>query len=438
MSINNLYSESSSLLYLPSVFQFIQNCGKDFVTDHLLSIYIDYLVEFQKEYSEDVESLMNEKISYDNNSSEVNHLIKNYYQYISGNMSILDSNGDIILYKYLNDKSEITAIKNFVISRLTKYTKDSGFVFCHNIQLNNEEYDIIYNNISNRFNFSDKEIHERIKEWGLLTKTYSIVRQNEPGKNLGPKLANQSFFTNDELFFIKSLISTFSLSKSEQLYKDEEGTVMVDVESIKEEDEYYLIPIFKLFTNLGIINSLKFPEFVDALKNKEIEMPSLEVYSYTLQEIEQAYIIQFNEFQKQQLENNEPIKNIEAATMIKKELCQLREGSIKNILNQLVQENWIYKDPSKQYRPTIKFQLEFEKYFDSNINCRFCNQRIITHQGVICKNCKECGICLDCSYSYLQKNKLGLNRKDNSVVDGKWCPECSEPWRKSEHVTMII
>lgn len=424
--------------YLSSILSVLQHSSNGFMNDYLLTLYIDYLMKIQGETHDSIESLLNMKSNQNNHLSQ-NYIVENYYQYIFGGKSILNSNGDVIEHKYFNNKDELAHMKNTVVSKLEVYFKSNGYDFCISQQMNCQEYNILYNNISNKFNFSDQEIQEKIKAWGNITKTYVTFIKNEPGKNLGSKLAYQSTFSNHELFFIKSLVATFSSPKNDQLYGEYEGGVMVEVEAIQEEDEYYLITVFKLLTNLAIIEHMKFPEFIDALKNKDITMPSLEVYSYTLEEIEQSYSNQYKEFQQQQLqENAEENNESEEPNTKKDEIYQLRLGSIKAVLNQLVQQQWFYRDPSKQYRTTVRFQMEFDSYFDSSVNCRFCKKKVVTHQGVICKECRECGICLDCTYSFLKKNKLGLNKKDNSIVDGKWCPGCSAPWREENDISMFI
>lgn len=424
--------------YLSTILGFIQHTSNGFINDYLLTLYVDYLTKMRGETENSVESLMNMKPNRHSYVSE-NYLVENYYQYIYGGKSILNSNGDVIENKYLSNKDDLAHMKNNIVSKLELHFRANGYDFCVSHQMNCQEYNILYNSISNKFNFSDQEINEKIKSWGNITKIYVAFIKNEPGKHLGSKLAYQSAFSNHELFFIKSLVATFSSPKNDQLYREYEGGIMVDVESIREEDEYYLIAVFKLLTNLAIIEHMKFPEFIDALKNKEIDMPTLQVCSYTLKEVEQSYVNQYKEFQQQQLqENSEHNSAVGEPNTKKDEIYQLRLGSIKAILDQLVQQQWFYRDPSKQYRTTVKFQMEFGSYFDCGVNCRFCKKKVATHQGIICKECRECGVCLDCTYSFLKKNKLGLNKNDNSIVDGKWCPGCSAPWREENDICMVI
>ncbi|XBW35688.1 hypothetical protein QEN19_001259 [Hanseniaspora menglaensis] len=435
-SLNKIFQHSGSILSF--LIQWIQISAGESFNDHLLMLNLDCLISFYNKNIDSISNLMDENLGEQNDYTE-NYLIDRYYKYIHAHSSILDSSGNVITSNFNTNIDDLLTIKNDLISKLESHFKECGYDFFITNQINNKDYNTIYNSIANTHNFTDKVIHSKIQQWGNVSKIYSVIKQTQPGKFLGTKLAYQSSFSNHELFFIKTLVNTFSLSKNELLYKDYDGEISINIESIKENDDFYLIPIFKLLTNLEIIEELTFHKFLDSIRAKTIKIPFVEFYSYTLQEINQAYINQYSEFQKEELgTNNENNKDHIGSETIKEEINQIRESSIISLLEQLIQQNWVYKDPSNQYRPTLMVQLEFDAYFENSIICKFCKKKVIAHQGVVCKSCKKCALCLDCSYSFISKNKRGLNKKDKNVVDGKWCPECSEYWRTEDDLIFII
>lgn len=426
--------ESLTFLTVHEVIEYITTSSIDSINDILLNLLIKN-IQVKRKYisnTDNLEKVINMGSHANFDQHIVDHLqkydfIDNYYKYIVTDECILDRNGNLKVRPVKDSK-----MKSHCISILNSWAQGLEMDLKVVNTTNSEEYQLVYLNIANQFpTFNDEKINDVIDSWGNLKKSYHLTKTREPGMNLSLKLASQSEFNKNEIFFIKAISEIFSKPKESTVYSIRDCN-LTKVDLLNSESDMFLIGLYKLYYNMELIDkSISYMKFVHLLKGEQVALGLLKRFDYMIDEIQSAYNINYDYYKENDMPTPDPNEN----TYVE-EVQRLNQNEIKKLLDILIQQKWVILYPNSSLKASSKLNYEMNTYPTNK--CFKCPNSISIEQGLQCASCHEGFICLSCSKGYLDASKHTLNKKDRTLNDGKWCPKCFESWRSPDDMIFYL